>query len=48
MVGKSAQWGFREADAKARPFKTAYYDPDVHQAAFKIPPFLREKITGAR
>ncbi len=46
MVGKSSHWGFREEEAKARPFKTAYYDPEVHQAAFKIPPFLKEKIAG--
>jgi spermidine synthase len=39
--------GFREADARARPFVTRYYDAEVHRAAFALPPFLTQALAGA-
>ena len=38
--------GFREADVAARPFRTRYYNADIHRAAFATPEFLREAIAG--
>lgn len=37
---------FRLEDATKRPFKTRYYSEEVHQAAFKMPPFFLEAVTG--
>lgn len=36
--------GFREEDSAARPFKTAYYSPEVHKGALALPPFMQEKF----
>jgi len=38
--------GFRERDAVERPFRTRYYNPEVHRAAFAVPEFLRPVIGG--
>jgi spermidine synthase len=35
---------FRVEDVKKRPFKTRYYNEDVHQAAFSMPPFFLEAV----
>lgn len=44
MVGKAPLTGFREADARAKPFKTAYYNAEIHQAAFVAPEFFRALV----
>jgi spermidine synthase len=41
MVGKAPLTGFREAAARAKPFETAYYNAEIHQAAFVAPEFFR-------
>ena len=33
--------GFREADARAKPFETAYYNAEIHKAAFTAPECFR-------
>jgi len=35
---------FREGDARARPFSTRYYGPEVHRAALALPPFMAEAL----
>ena len=35
-----ADWGFREADARARAFDTLYYTADIHRGAQALPPFV--------
>ncbi|HEX7370358.1 MAG TPA: polyamine aminopropyltransferase [Rhodanobacteraceae bacterium] len=35
---------FREADAAAKPFKTRYYNADMHRAALAQPEFMREAL----
>ena len=47
MAGKGALTGFREADAAAKPFETAYYNVEVHKAAFAAPEFFKI-LTGHR
>ena len=44
MASQSALTGFREADAAGRPFETAYYNTEIHQAAFATPVFLRKRF----
>ncbi|MFN5746822.1 MAG: polyamine aminopropyltransferase [Methylococcaceae bacterium] len=44
MASKAALSGFRESDAAARPFETAYYSTAIHQAAFAMPEFFRKQI----
>ncbi len=44
MAGKAALDGFREDDAAARPFPTAYYNVGIHRAAFATPEFLRKPL----
>ena len=44
MASKAALTGFREADAAGRPFETAYYNTEIHQAAFATPVFLRKRF----
>ncbi len=34
--------GFREADARAKPFATRYYNHDIHRAALVQPEFFRQ------
>jgi spermidine synthase len=36
--------GFREADARAKPFATRYYNADIHRAAFVAPEFFRQAL----
>ena len=35
-----ADFGFREADARGKPFPTAYYSADLHKGAQALPPFV--------
>ncbi len=35
---------FREADARAKPFATRYYNADIHRAAMAAPEFFREAM----
>jgi spermidine synthase len=35
-----ADFGFREADARAKPFPTLYYTADLHKGAQALPPFV--------
>ena len=44
MAGKQPFSGFREDDAAARPFKTLYYSPGVHQGALALPPYVQEAL----
>lgn len=44
MAGKADLSGFREADARAKPFETAYYNAEVHRAAFVAPEFFRALV----
>ena len=46
MAGKAPLDGFREADAAARPFPTAYYNVGIHRAAFATPEFLRKPLAA--
>jgi spermidine synthase len=41
-----ADFGFREADAKARTFPTKYYSAEVHRGAQALPPFVAEALAG--
>ncbi len=36
--------GLREADVAAKPFKTKYYNVDIHRAAFVLPTFLQQAL----
>ena len=36
--------GLREADVAAKPFKTKYYNADIHRAAFALPTFLQQAL----
>lgn len=47
MAGKGELSGFREADARAKSFETAYYNAEVHRAAFAAPEFFKG-LTGRR
>ncbi len=40
----NAGFGFREADARAKPFPTRYYSADVHKGAQALPPFVAEAL----
>lgn len=44
MAGKQPLPEFREADARAKTFETAYYNADIHKAAFVLPEFLRRQL----
>lgn len=46
LAGKSPLGNFREAAARAKPFATAYYNADIHRAAFALPEFLRSRIAA--
>ena len=35
---------FREADARAKPFATRYYNADIHRAALAQPEFMRQAL----
>lgn len=36
--------GFRESAARSKPFKTRYYTPEIHRAAFCMPQFFQDEI----
>ncbi len=40
----AADFGFRETDARAKGFKTAYYSADLHKGAQALPPFVAEAL----
>ncbi len=40
--------GFREADARDKPFATRYYNTEIHRAAFAQPEFFREAVASWR
>ncbi len=42
VAAKRAIGAPRESDIQARPFKTRYYNLDIHRAAFAAPEFFRE------
>jgi spermidine synthase len=45
MAGKSdGLEGFRETDARHKPFPTRYYNADIHRAALAQPEFFREAL----
>ena len=45
LAGKSDRLeGFREADARHKPFPTRYYNADIHRAALAQPEFFREAL----
>jgi spermidine synthase len=44
LARKSGGFGFREADARARPFHTRYYSADIHTGAATLPPFVEEAL----
>lgn len=44
LAGKASLDRFREDDARARPFATTYYNPEVHKAAFAAPEFLKNLL----
>ena len=46
LARKGLGFGFREADARAKPFKTKYYSADVHKGAQALPPFVAEALDG--
>ena len=39
-----ADFGFREADARAMPFASKYYTADMHRGAQALPPFVTEAL----
>ena len=41
---KSGGFDFREADARAKRFKTKYYSADIHKGAQHLPPFVAEAL----
>ncbi|QSA95735.1 polyamine aminopropyltransferase [Methylococcus sp. EFPC2] len=44
LAGKGDLTRFREADARAKPFATRYYNADIHRAAFVAPEFFRQAL----
>jgi spermidine synthase len=46
LAGKTDLNGFREEDARDKPFETLYYNADVHRAAFTAPEFFRALLPG--
>ena len=42
----NADFGFREADARAKSFPTAYYTADLHKGAQALPPFVVAALAG--
>ena len=41
-----ADFGFREADARGKGFRTGYYSADLHKGAQVLPPFVAEALAG--
>jgi spermidine synthase len=46
MASKGSLDGFREQDARNKPFETRYYNADIHRAALVAPEFFRKAIPG--
>lgn len=46
FAGKSDLEGFREQEAREKPFATVYYNADVHKAAFVAPEFMRDPLSA--
>ena len=44
LAGKGELTRFREADARAKPFATRYYNAEIHRAAFVAPEFFRAAL----
>jgi len=44
MARKAGGFGFREADAGAKPFATNYYTADIHRGAASLPPFVKAAL----
>jgi spermidine synthase len=44
LARKGAGFGFREADAEAKPFATRYYSAGIHRGAQVLPPFVAEAL----
>ena len=42
----SAEFGFREAAARAKPFTSNYYTAALHKGAQALPPFVAEALAG--
>ncbi|CAL1241731.1 polyamine aminopropyltransferase [Candidatus Methylocalor cossyra] len=47
LAAKGGFAPFREADARAKPFATLYYNAEVHRAAFAVPEFFRHLLADA-
>jgi spermidine synthase len=47
LARKGAGFDFREADARAKAFKTKYYTPDLHRGVLVAPPFVAEALGEA-
>lgn len=41
-----ADFGFREADARAKDFETLYYTADLHKGAQALPPFVARALAS--
>ena len=46
LARKGQGFGFRESDARAKPFATKYYSADIHKGAQVLPPFVAEALGG--
>ena len=44
LARKGGGFDFREADARAKAFKTRYYTPDLHRGVLVAPPFVAEVL----
>ncbi len=47
LARKAGGFDFREADARAKAFKTKYYTPDLHRGVLVAPPFVAEALGEA-
>ena len=47
LARKGEGFDFREADARAKAFKTKYYTPDLHRGVLVAPPFVAEALGEA-
>ena len=46
LARKSGDFGFREADARAKGFPSKYYSADIHHGALNLPPFVADALGG--
>ena len=44
LARKGQGFGFREAEAAAKPFATKYYSAHLHQGVLVAPPFVAEAL----